>query len=525
LTRIEGYASSLSVEPGEKIAFHISSSTSPISVEIARVGAGRDVVWETADLDCGSHAIPADAAANGCGWPSCLELTIPTGWRSGNYIARLQGQDDGATVGQLSFVVRSAHPGRDAKILLQRSTNTDNAYNSYGGSTFYNGPHGPSRRLSFDRPFAGFPGCGELLFTMSPDCRADLDDRHLSTELRAAFAEVTEELSRYAFVTIDEPGSRWHIHDTSKLFALTRRGEEAKIETAFSTWSSCWHHWERHFVRWAEKSGYQIDYAVNGDLELHPEILDKYRLVLSVGHDEYWSAEMRDHLESFIERGGNVAFFSGNVAWWQVRSEEDGRALVCWKEEFDRDPAYVSGQTDIKSTLWCHHLINRPENHMTGVSFAYGGYHSFFDQHQNGPNAYTVHRPEHWLFAGTGLQRGELLGSRDKIVNYECDGCQMEYKEGLPVPTHADGTPSTFEILATAPAALSAADDSMTLAQEALYGKGVTRISQPGAAVLGTYTRGGTVVTSGCTDWSLGLRGNDPKVEQITRTVLDRLSG
>jgi hypothetical protein len=31
-------------------------------------------------------------------------------------------------------------------------------------------------------------------------------------------------------------------------------------------------------------------------------------------------------------------------------------------------------------------------------------------------------------------------------------------------------------------------------------------------------------VTSGCTDWAHGLAGRDPQVEQITHTILDRLS-
>ena len=49
---------------------------------------------------------------------------------------------------------------------------------------------------------------------------------------------------------------------------------------------------------------------------------------------------------------------------------------------------------------------------------------------------------------------------------------------------------------------------------------------QHGHAVLGSYVSaaGGTVVTSGCTDWAHGLTGRDPQVEQITRNVLTRLS-
>ena len=94
--------------------------------------------------------------------------------------------------------------------------------------------------------------------------------------------------------------------------------------------------WEYPFIAWAEQNGYQLDYAANSDLEFHPEILQHYKLVLSVGHDEYWSAPMRDHLEQYIKQGGNVAFFSGNSVCWQVRSEDDGRALTCWKQWYNR---------------------------------------------------------------------------------------------------------------------------------------------------------------------------------------------
>jgi hypothetical protein len=99
-------------------------------------------------------------------------------------------------------------------------------------------------------------------------------------------------------------------------------------------------------------------------------------------------------------------------------------------------------------------------------------------------------------------------------------------KDGLPVPTCADGTPEGFEILGTASAGLSSKyDQSLLWVSEALFGKGTTRrVGAFGAAVLGSYTRGGTVVTSGCTEWVRGLTGHDPQVERITRNILDKLA-
>jgi len=273
--------------------------------------------------------------------------------------------------------------------------------------------------------------------------------------------------------------------------------------------------WEHPFVEWAEKSGYTLEYAANGDLESRPEILKAYRLVLSVGHDEYWSAAMRDSLESFIGAGGNVAFFSGNTCCWQVRAEDDGKALTCWKQNYHQDPQYAERRSyRTLATLWSHYLVERPENSLTGVGFLWGGYHRSHGQLMDGSGAYTVHRPDHWLFAGTGLKRGDAFGGKDTIVGYECDGCELTWVDGLPIPTFRDGTPKSFEILASAPAKWHPDDCEW-------YDRWEN--GRSGNAVLGSYTRGGTVVTVGSTDWAHGLRGGDPVVDRITRNVLERL--
>ena len=272
--------------------------------------------------------------------------------------------------------------------------------------------------------------------------------------------------------------------------------------------------WELPFIQWAEGAGYKLDYAVNSDLEFHSEILPKYKLVLSVGHDEYWSAPMRDNLEAYIGNGGNVAFLSGNSVCWQVRSEDGGRALACWKQDLGDDPVYMTNDRSKLTSLWSHHLIGRPENSLTGVGFLFGGYHRSHGQFMDGPGAFNVHRPDHWIFEGTDLKKDDAFGGKDTIVGYECDGCEFTVKDGLPQPTHRDGTPKTFTILATAPARW-APDDCEWYEK---WEKG-----RMGAAVLGVYTRGGTVFTCGSTDWAHGLKGKDPKVERITRNVLDRL--
>ena len=72
-------------------------------------------------------------------------------------------------------------------------------------------------------------------------------------------------------------------------------------------------------------------------------------------------------------------------------------------------------------TQWSHPLLQRPENQLTGVGFDWGGYHrahghvmeEYRDEvHGNivQPGAYTVHRPEHWVFEGTGMDKGSSFG-------------------------------------------------------------------------------------------------------------------
>ncbi|NND05528.1 MAG: hypothetical protein HKN87_04030 [Saprospiraceae bacterium] len=441
---VEGYTDQLSYLPGDQVHFHLSSSEDICHVAIRRLGLENTLVWEMDSLPVQMQHVPERASTHGCDWPVTHSLKIPEDWQTGYYEVSLQIDDEGGTFvhrnrrsaeGAMFFVVRSARPGQNTKILLQLATNTYNAYNNWGGSSLY-GYHGRANlqghRVSFDRP----------------------------------------------------PRSLFY-------------------------------RWEHDFIKWAEKNGYVLDYAVNSDLEFRPEVLEHYNLVLSVGHDEYWSTPMRDHLEAYIENGGHVAFFSGNSVCWQVRSEDEGRALTCWKQWYNMDPVYQTDDHSKLSTLWGHHLVDRPENELTGVGFLHGGYHRSHGQFMDGSGAYTVHRPDHWLFEGTDLQPDQEFGGKHTVVGYECDGCEMTLVDGLPEPTHRDGTPDNFVILATAPARWHP-DDSWWYER---WDK-----DRIGHAVLGTYTNGGTVVTVGSTDWAHGLRGGDDAVEQITKNVLDKLS-
>jgi hypothetical protein len=497
---IDGYADQLSYAAGETVSLCCSTDANEFSVEVARIGGTREIVWRDRSIRASRHPVPAKASQVGCGWPPSAQFTIPREWRSGYYevifrvVDEATGRSDEAVA---FFVVRwSEQQSRPkAAMLLVLSTNTYNAYNDWGGPSLYTG----ASRVSFQRPMAqGF------LRKPEPYLRyPNLDD-------------------------VDDPE-----HERFRSWA---------DQHGLARWSgsSGWYTWERLFVQWAERAGYTVDVAVNSDLEFQPEVVEGYPLMVSVGHDEYWSWQMRDTAESFVERGGNIAFFSGNSVCWQVRFEDDGRTMVSYKGDPESDPLYDTDQQHLVSTLWCSELVGRPENYLTGVSFSRGGYIRMGRAVPRASGGLTAWRPDHWAFSGSDLHYGDLFGAKDSIAVYEVDGCEFTLSEadGLPVPTGRDGTPADFTILATAPARLWAFSElpsryrsgetgDLEETAAAVFGesgpKAVSRLAH-NHAVMGVYTRGGTVFTSGTTDWVYGLAGHDPAVTQITRNVLDRLS-
>ena len=236
---------------------------------------------------------------------------------------------------------------------------------------------------------------------------------------------------------------------------------------------------------------------------------------------------MRDTVEAFIARGGNAAFFSGNTSLWQVRIEgDDHDVMVGYKGFFKNDPLMGTDREPEVTTFWSDVVVGRPENHMTGVSFTRGGYHRIGRNVTAGLGGYTVHRAGHWIFDGTGLGYGDVLGAGATVVGYECDGCVFTYRDGLPYPTGEDGTPSTFEILGTCPTQHFTRETAprppkpgepseLEYIASRVFGtrepEAMERIRH-GHAVLGAYTNdaGATVVTSGSTDWAHGLAGARP---------------
>ncbi len=108
-------------------------------------------------------------------------------------------------------------------------------------------------------------------------------------------------------------------------------------------------------------------------------MIANHRVLLSVGHDEYWSAGQRSGVESARDSGVHLAFFSGNQMFWKTRWENsvDGsatayRTLVTYKETHANakvDPTAVWTGTWRDPRFSPPADGGRPENAVSGTIF------------------------------------------------------------------------------------------------------------------------------------------------------------
>ena len=502
------YTDRLSVAPGERFALHASSAASPCRLEIARIGAERATVLVREGVRVGDHPTPAHADRDGCGWPAALEVEVGPDWASGYYDIALT---DARGAVARHFVCVRAPPDRRGRMVLVLTTNTLHAYNYWGGASAY---------------------C---------DVEALMSGRARLPEAMAGAIGVLSAERPFPPMLLAAPA------DMPRLVNLTKRAFEqrpwagadpawsrAHRQTPYDGSAGFLHKWEHAFVRWAEgEEGLGFDYLTDHDLDADPAALDGYEVVLLVGHSEYWSGPQRDRIEAFVDRGGRLAIFSGNTAFWKVRWEEGGRRLVChkWAGETAERVALADA-----THLWSHPMFARPEAQITGLSFIFGGYHRLGLCAARGQGGYTVYRPDHWALEGADLYWGDVFGDDLPLIGYENDGCAIRFgDDGLPAPDPRLGVPEGLEIIAMAPAAFAESPspyrplippEQLDVVARIGFGDdgpaAQARVLR-GHAVMASFQRGaGEVFNAGTTEWAHGLAARNPFVTRITRNVLDR---
>jgi hypothetical protein len=268
-TMISGYASQISVVPGQSFQLHVAAPPgSRYRVLVYRLGWYQGIGGRLIMCVPGcrlSHAAiaqpPATAADSVTGlfrapWRVTDRIEIPPDAVSGYYEAKLEivGGAYAGAVGSVPLIVRQSPAAPAASVLVQVPVNTWEAYNPWGGKSLYQfGTSMHAFEVSFDRPF-----------------------------------------------------DQWEFYNM-----VTRL--------------------ELPWVRFLERNGIDVSYQTDVDTDQVPGSLLHHRLVFAIGHDEYWTQRMRGAFDRALALSTNLMFGS-NSGEWRMRYADGRRTIVEWRD-------------------------------------------------------------------------------------------------------------------------------------------------------------------------------------------------
>jgi hypothetical protein len=269
---IDGFTTSMSTNLGSTVNFKINTDSSDYRIDIYRLGyyGGDGATLVTSMEHQGTVNQPAPITDPTTGnidagnWSVTDSWNVPTGATSGVYIAKLTRLDgtDGENI--IPFVVTNNASTSD--IIFQTTDQTWQAYNAWGGGSFYTDT---AQNISYNRPI---------------ETPAGPDDTTASGPWDFVFGE------------------------------------------------------ELPAIYFLEKNGYDVSYQSGIDTATNGSLLLNHKAFLSVGHDEYWTAQQQDNVRAARDAGVSLNFWSGNESYWTTEllpsiagSGDPNRTLVTYK--------------------------------------------------------------------------------------------------------------------------------------------------------------------------------------------------
>lgn len=225
------------------------------------------------------------------GWEYDLAFDLPPDIQSGVYCVRLTA---GSSVERIPLFVLGA-PAETADVLMLMPTNT---YLAYANERLV--------KLDFSS-------------VMAHAQTAHPDDLYLAEH---------REFGRSCYDT--------HVDGTPCRYS-SRRRPIIQVRPGFPNWlTDSYRHFavDLYFVEWLETRQRSYHVATDEDLEREGRaLLDKYKVVVTGSHPEYWTRHGRGVLDSYLRSGGRMMYLGGNGFYW-VTSRDAERP---WIIEVRRD--------------------------------------------------------------------------------------------------------------------------------------------------------------------------------------------
>jgi hypothetical protein len=333
---IEAYCSHTSILAGEKLTLFVSTvPESKYTVEIYRMGYyngdGGRKVKSLGPLDGKAQETPTeeDNQLMQCRWQPGFEIEIPQDWLSGVYVGKLTASQSGYE----SYFIFLVRDQRKADFLFQCSDMTWQAYNRW-----------PAWRSLYD-----------------------WKDNIWHTKIGPQ-------------ISFDRPYALYFNTLPSDLNPLSNGSGEFLL-------------WEFPLCYWMEKEGYDVSYISNLDTHRDGPGLLRGKGFISVGHDEYWTMEMFNHVTSARDAGVHLAFLSGNSI----------SGIVKLRPSHSGQPDRIFGRVKDNGSEFFPN-----EKELMGSS-SYGV----------GAADWICQAPDHWLYQNTGLKKGDMI---PHVIGWEYHG-------------------------------------------------------------------------------------------------------
>lgn len=330
-SKVEGYVSKTSYAAGDTIQLFVN--TQPVSafkLDLYRMGYyqghGGHKVMSSGSIAGISQASPEGGERNlqEASWKSTYSFVVPENWTSGVYLGKLTE----LTENHQAFIIFVVKDNRKADLMFQVSDLTWQAYNRW-------------------------PGWSSLY---------DFGDNIWNT-------------SGGNIVSFDRPYTFYYNGLPSDLNPYTNGSGEFLL-------------WEFPLAFWMEKEGYDVTYISNLDTHRDYQGLLRAKGFISVGHDEYWTRQMYEHVSQARDAGLNLLFLGGNSL--------DGEI-------------FLSTSMDGRKNRILGRIRNFPDEQDLMGAASYGV----------GLGDWTVRQAGHWVFDKTGLKEGDVIPD---LVGWEYHG-------------------------------------------------------------------------------------------------------
>jgi N,N-dimethylformamidase len=272
-----------------------------------------------------------------------------------------------------------------------------------------------------------------------------------------------------------------------------------------------------YLVDWLAEKG--IDFDVITDHELHTEglaLLERYRVILTGSHPEYWTTPMIRARDAYLNQGGRLMYLGGNGFYWVTAIADDEPSLAevrrwnGWRTwQIEPGEIWLSLNSEL-SGLWRDRGYAPQKS--VGVGFVGGGY----DRGMPYRRTAESYQPDFkFIFDDVPA---EVVGAGDALVlNRGAAGFELDRSD------QRLGTPRHAVVLASS---VRASDAYQYAVEELLsptpWDAGRSNPNLRADMVFIEYPKGGAVFSVGSITWTstLSASGYASDTSRITENVL-----